>query len=261
MGYTDYNTFLLLGDSITEFAFDQYPAPGDRVQFSLGAALQNAYVRRLQVLQRGFSGYTTRDGVLLARSILQTEHDEVPDTKKIKLAYVFFGTNDARRKGTSPANNEHLPLDKFLQNMEKIIDEFKRRDIPLIVITPGVHDQQLWDKTHPNDLLTGDFRDNETNKLFQDAVKDKFGGIVPVLPLMDETLAWIEKHGSEKAKKGDYSEILSDGIHFTGLGYQILYDALIKLIEKHYNHLSPEKIPYKFPHYSLLDDNTFANID
>lgn len=261
MAYTDYNTFLLLGDSITEFAFNQFPGPDENVQFSLGAALQNAYARRLQLLHRGFNGYNTRDGVPLVRSILRTEHDAVPDSKKIQLAYVFFGTNDACRKGTSPTNNEHMPLDRFVANMTAIVHEFRQRGIPLVVITPGVHDQKLWDTTHPEDLLTGDCRDNETNKLYQDAVKKHLGDVVPVLPLYDETMAWIGKHGSEKAHSGDYSEILSDGIHFSGLGYRILYDALMKLIEKHYPDRVPANMPLKFPHYSELTDETFAHID
>lgn len=43
--------FLLLGDSITQQSFGQ-----DR-GFAFGAALSDAYVRRLDVVNRGLSGY------------------------------------------------------------------------------------------------------------------------------------------------------------------------------------------------------------
>lgn len=259
MGYVDYNTFLMFGDSITEFSFNQTPGPGPEIQFALGPALQNAYARKLQILHRGFSGYTSRDAVSLVKLILKSEFDQMPETKKIKLAYVFFGTNDARAKGKSSENNAHIPLDKYLSNMKEVVEEFKKRNIPLIVVTPGYHDQIMWDKTHPEDLITGDLRSNEINKMYQDIIKDNIKD-TPVLCLYDEMTQWIETSNSQKAKSGDYSELLSDGIHFSGTGYKILYDGLIRLIKENFEHLSPEYMPYRFPHYTELGDETFVDI-
>lgn len=260
MGYVDYDKFLMFGDSITELAFDQLPGPSNDVQFCLGAALQNDYARRLQILHRGFSGYTSREGIPLIKSILKHEHDLLPESQKIKIAYVFFGTNDSRHKGKSSENNVHIPIDKYLSNMKEIVQEFKDRNIPVIIVTPGLHDQKQWDKTHPQDLITGDFRDNKTNKRYQDILKQNINDI-PILCLYDEMLTWVEKYGSIKAKNGDYSEILSDGIHFSGIGYKIFYDGIMKLIDNHYKHLSPQYISYKFPYYAELKEDTFSSID
>lgn len=257
MGYTDYNKFLMFGDSITEFAFDQFPGPGKEIQYCLGAALQNAYARKLQVLQRGFSGYTSRDGVPLVKSILKAEHDDVAESQKIKIGYVFFGTNDARKKGKSSDNKEHIPLDTYVSNMKLIVEEFKKRDIPVIVVTPGAHDQKLWDSSHPQDLLTGDYRDNETNKLYQDALKEHIKD-TPLLCFYDIMMEWKEKNSA--TPQDDFSELLSDGIHLSGTGYQVLFDALMDLIDQHYKEQSPALLTYRFPHSTTLTDDTFANI-
>lgn len=256
--YVDYNKFLMFGDSITEYSFNQFPKSADSVEFSLGAAIQNAYVRRLQVLQRGFSGYTSRDAIPLIRSILKHEHDEVSESQKIKIAYVFFGTNDARLKGTG-VNNQHIPIEKYVANMKIIVNEFKQRNIPLIVITPGFHDQKLWDKTHPEDLITGDYRSNKVNKEYQDALKYAIKD-TPVLCLYDEMEKWMKKQPKSKVDD-DYSQLLCDGIHFTGTAYKIVFDALLRIINENFPAVSPDNLEYRFPLYATLDEHTFDNID
>lgn len=254
--YTDYNKFLMFGDSITEYAFNQTPVSSDKIEFCLGAALQNAYVRKLQVIQRGFSGYNSRDAVPLIRSILKTEHDNVPDSQKIKVGYVFFGSNDARKKGISSSNKEHVPLEDFLRNTEIVVSEFKKRNIPVVLITPGLHDSALWNVVDPQDLVTGDYRDNETQKLYQDAMKDKFSD-VPMICLYDLMEEWMK---NKAANPDDLSELLYDGIHLNGVGYKLLFDELMKTIEKHYYHVSPGCLMYRFPYSTTLKPDTFANI-
>ena len=56
----DYEKFLLFGDSITEFAFNTRPTEDGKDQYALGAALVNEYTRKMDILQRGFKGYTSR---------------------------------------------------------------------------------------------------------------------------------------------------------------------------------------------------------
>jgi lysophospholipase L1-like esterase len=257
MGYTDYNTFLMFGDSITEYAFNQFPGESKEPQFCLGAGLQQAYARKLQILQRGFSGYTSRDAVPLAKSILKTEHDDVSETKKIKIAYVFFGTNDARKNGKSSENRQSIPLHDYIFNMRSIVEEFLERNIPVIVIAPGLHSQELWDKNQPQDLITGDYRDNKTNKMYQDALVEAITD-VPVIPLYDIMEKWLKTNSNNP---DDYSTLLSDGIHYKGTGYRILYDAIIDAIETYYNKASPSTLPYRFPIYNELTDDTFKSIN
>ena len=73
--------FLLFGDSITQRSF-QYGG--------WGAHLANAYQRKVDVLNRGYSGYNSRWALQLLDRVLPAEK-----AGKILLATVFFGANDA----------------------------------------------------------------------------------------------------------------------------------------------------------------------
>lgn len=241
---TEIGKLLMFGDSITEFAFDQH----DGTDFSLGAALQNRYLRRLQVLHRGFSGYTSKQGVELAKGILSCEHDKRPEAQRIKLAYVFFGTNDARLKGENPTNNQHIDIDQYVSNMMEIVKEFKTRSIPLIVVLPTFHDQEMWNETHPDDLITGDYRTTELNKGYGDKLASACAAEdTPVLNLMDAMTQYATEYKLTNVMDGKYGDFLIDGVHFTGLGYQVFYQGLVKVISKRLAHLEHMKIPAQFP--------------
>lgn len=255
MSSSDIGKFLIFGDSITEFCFDQQPEDSDKLQFALGPALQNRYRRRLEILHRGFSGYTSREAPKLARLIFKHDHDNKPESQQIKLAYIFFGTNDACHKGTNPANNQHVPIEQYIQNMTETIQLFKDRNIPTVIVTPGFHDQKMWDRRCPEDLKTGDFRHTETNRQYASALVDKCKELnVPTLNLWEEMNAHFVKTGQ--------GSFLTDGIHYNGLGYKIFYDNLIKIISTNFPHLEPMAMPVQFPFRrdikleSLTDMNT-----
>lgn len=248
-----FKRFLMFGDSITEFAFNEHPPTyEDDSQFTLGAGLANAYARKLEVVRRGFAGYTSRDAVKLVGPILKYEHDLRSDGEKIVLAYVFFGTNDARVQGTNPENNQHIEIDDYVANMTKVMAEFKKREIPLIVITPGFHNQELWTKTHPDDEKTGDYRRSEINKQYADAIAEKCKNEkVPVIHLYNT----MEKYLREHPQLSTF-DLLVDGIHLTGRGYRILYDALMDIIKTKYPSLYPATMKQLFPEWSDLADDT-----
>lgn len=73
--------FLLFGDSITQKSFSVG---------GWGAALTDAYQRKADVLNRGYSGYNSRWALQLLDRVLP---EEVPG--EIVLSTVFFGANDA----------------------------------------------------------------------------------------------------------------------------------------------------------------------
>lgn len=225
----------MFGDSITEFAFEPE-------RFSLGAALQNRYVRRLQILHRGFSGYTSIQAIHLAREILAVEHDSKPPKQQIKLAYVFFGTNDARLKGTSKDNNQHVPLEDYIKNMSHIIELFKKREIPLIVVLPGLHDQAMWESSRPGDLATGDYRNNDTNRKYGQALASKCDQLgVPYLDMLSIMETELQKGRSSE-------DLLLDGVHYTGLTYRLFYEKLVSIIDDRFPTLHNMAIPQQFPY-------------
>jgi isoamyl acetate esterase len=73
--------FVLFGDSITQRSFE----PG-----GWAGVVANAYQRRVDVINRGYSGYNTRWALSLADHIFPADV-----TSKVELVTVFFGANDA----------------------------------------------------------------------------------------------------------------------------------------------------------------------
>ena len=92
--------FVLFGDSITQRSF----APG-----GWASALADAYQRRVDVLNRGYSGYNTRWALPLLDHIFPAA---AGNTTNVQLATVFFGANDA----ALPDRPSYVPI-----NMEIII--------------------------------------------------------------------------------------------------------------------------------------------
>ena len=74
--------FIVFGDSITQQAF----SPG-----GWAAMLSDAYQRRVDIMNRGYSGYNTR----LATSLLSYVFPPETAADAALLATVFFGANDA----------------------------------------------------------------------------------------------------------------------------------------------------------------------
>jgi lysophospholipase L1-like esterase len=73
--------FVLFGDSITQRAF----SPG-----GWASALADAYTRRVDIVNRGYSGYNSRWALTLLDYVFPPAA-----SADARLATVFFGANDA----------------------------------------------------------------------------------------------------------------------------------------------------------------------
>ena len=73
--------FVFFGDSITQKAFAQGGWAG---------VVADAYQRRVDVINRGYSGYNTRWALSIVDHLFPAN-----TTSKVELATVFFGANDA----------------------------------------------------------------------------------------------------------------------------------------------------------------------
>jgi lysophospholipase L1-like esterase len=112
---------LLFGDSITEMSYNQ------EFGFSLAPALQHEYFRKLQVVARGYGGYTTEHGRYIVGPTLDAEE---AGGSIIRLMTIFFGTNDASVDGVT--------LERFIVNLTFIAKMGVERQIPLIIVGPAV---------------------------------------------------------------------------------------------------------------------------
>ncbi|KAM3162111.1 Isoamyl acetate-hydrolyzing esterase [Lachancea thermotolerans] len=226
-----YQKFLLFGDSITEFAFNTRMSEDKGDQFSLGAALVNVYTRKLDVVQRGFSGYNTRWALKLLPRILESE--PIDD---IVLSTVFFGSNDAVHDGS-----QKVELPEFIQNNIDLVRLLKSKGIKPILIGPALHDADKWKSLRPEEVAKGVVRSNENNKRYSDALQEV---------ARTENVAFVNLIETFSNQGGsDWRSLLNDGLHFSGKGYEVFYNELLKTIRVAYPEWAPENVTYKYPNW------------
>lgn len=104
---------VLLGDSITQQSFSLERS-------GWGAALADHFQQKLDVINRGASGYNTRWTLpLLAQLFPSNEHAPL-------VVLIFFGANDACAPSLPGSLSlQHVPVDEYEQNLVKIVKFIK----------------------------------------------------------------------------------------------------------------------------------------
>ncbi|QLL33941.1 hypothetical protein HG536_0F02660 [Torulaspora globosa] len=233
----NYNKFLLFGDSLTEFAFNSWMEEGKPDQFVLGAALCNAYTRRMDIVQRGFSGFNSRWGLKVLPGILESECGIVVST-------IAFGSNDLCLGG-----HQKVPEEEFVSNIKKMILLLKAKDIKPILVGPALIDQERFEASRQEEVQKGYVRTPERFKLYSELLH-KVADEEDV-PMVDLNVAF-QREGGDK-----WQELLSDGLHYSGSGYKIFFDELMATIRKFYPEYAPEKMQRKLPEWrNVLEDGS-----
>jgi lysophospholipase L1-like esterase len=98
---------VFFGDSITQHGFN-VDIKGWVAQ------LAHWWTRRIDVVNRGFSGYNSRWGKLIVEDVVNREN---PD-----FVFIFFGANDAVDESVL----QHVPLQEYEENMREIIVKIKQ---------------------------------------------------------------------------------------------------------------------------------------
>ncbi|CCF58157.1 hypothetical protein KAFR_0D05100 [Kazachstania africana CBS 2517] len=224
------DTFLLFGDSITEFSFNPK-------QDGIASLLSNVYVRKLDILVRGFSGYNSRWCLKLLPKVLENE-------SSIVMGTIFFGANDSCLGG-----HQRVPLSEFVENIRQMVQLMKGRGIKPIIIGPGMIDQSRWeDKTNENrmfEIANGYIRTLDSFAEYSNAL---------VRLSIEENVPFVNLNDAFQRYEGDWRNLLEDGLHFSSLGYKIFFDELLKTIETYYPEYSPTKLPYKFPNWREVSE-------
>ncbi|RDW34787.1 SGNH hydrolase-type esterase domain-containing protein [Yarrowia lipolytica] len=234
----DMDKILLFGDSITQYSSDQ------DLTFALAPALQHLYQRKMDILVRGYSGYNTDQAVQFFHHILEHEMG-------IKLVVIFFGSND------SATNEQHVPLDRYKANLEKLAQQAVDRGIKVILTGPAPHDE-LARREMFKDEPGVNPRSSQLQKRYSEAACEvalKMGlpstnlwhafatdaGWEPGMPFPST----VEGEGNEH--ETSVTKYLKDGLHFAGPGYKVWYDELVKVIGERYPGLSAENLPMVMP--------------
>ncbi|KAJ2798512.1 isoamyl acetate-hydrolyzing esterase [Coemansia helicoidea] len=211
--YPLYGTLIAFGDSITEGG----SSAGYR---GFVARLADIYTRRLDVLNRGFSGYTSRDALSVAPMVFPT----MPLQRKSRLAVIqralgltpapedlmfperpqpphlcliFFGTNDAR----AAPNAQHVPLEDFRANIRRLVallrDPASAHYSPktrILLITPPAVGDRMMDELARRDGRHPGWRNAVTKHYAQAVMEAAEEAKLPAIDLW----TWIEDlvHGN-----------------------------------------------------------------
>ncbi|KAK4546534.1 hypothetical protein LTR36_001751 [Oleoguttula mirabilis] len=248
--------FVLFGDSITQQSFSQSPATGS---FAFGAALADAYARKLDVVNRGLSGYCT----VQAYRALPLCIPE-PEAVRMRFLLVFFGANDARIAGSPGGPDQTVPLAEYKSNLRHIIEhpavQVHEGVKIILVTTPPIDERKALradQEKYPTLAMQRVLRRTAANTaLYAQAARDLGEELgVPVLDIWSAMVARAghSRHdpitpGSMEAPVNDtLQSYLHDGLHFTGEGYKVLYGELMALIERTWPEEMPARLRMKLP--------------
>ncbi|PGG99910.1 hypothetical protein AJ80_09265 [Polytolypa hystricis UAMH7299] len=237
--YVQYEQIILFGDSITQGSANQDKG------FAFLPALQNEYTRRYDVLNRGFSGYTSEQGLVVLPQIFPPVEKET-----VRLMTIFFGANDA----VLPGGSQHVPLETYKQCLQAMIKhpavQAQRTKI-LLFTPPPVNEYQLDPVLANGDVA---IRLAAVTKQYADAcreVGESLGvAVVDIWTAFMTAVGWTKDGplaGSKDAPPNEkLAALLSDGLHFNPAGYRIMFDEVMKVIRLSYPEELPDHVPVKF---------------
>ncbi|KAI0328126.1 SGNH hydrolase [Cubamyces sp. BRFM 1775] len=226
---------MLLGDSITELSF----AKG-----GFATRLAEAYVRKMDVINRGFSGYNTDLIMPVFEQCFTTQRDE-PYAPKVRILVIWFGANDA----ALPSTPQHVPLARYKANLASIVQAVRSPASPryspetcVILMTPPPVQHERWARewaAYKGVAAQAPDWDFESAKLYAEGVVEV--GESEGVPVVDVWTKMWEAAGKDLDKVGEF---LADGLHLNEKGYELAYLALTETIAKkkpeyHYSNMQP----------------------
>lgn len=250
-----YDTLICFGDSLTQQASQPH---------GFVAQLQNAYQRRLEIVSRGFSGYTSRQGLALCPILFDlsepsgrggsgsSSDSSDSDGGAAKLATVWLGTNDC----IAPGFDQHVPVAEYTSNMRRIVmDYFGTVDTLLITpatVVPGRFEGHMDDASmvEYGEALRRIAAEANEARLLQAQQSTKSASPVSKVVVVD-----MHKLFCDAADKlgGPAPLFVEDGLHISQQGYQVVFDGVMDAIRTNYRHKAPDALPFVFPHWTDLD--------
>lgn len=238
---TAYPQLVLFGDSITQGAHS-----------AVIPKLSELYLRRLDIVNRGLSGYNTLHALPILPLLFPPS---APHAPRIALLTVFFGANDA----VLPGNAQHVSLHEYKSYLRQIATHpgVQHHGTKVILITPPPIDEWRF----PDEYLG---RNAQNTKLYADACAAVAKEVdVPFVNIWTAFMAragWTPGvnedeplPGSRQAPRNEVlARLLSDGLHFTNEGYAVFYEELIKVIQAQLPDMAPDKLPMVVPDWKVV---------
>jgi lysophospholipase L1-like esterase len=220
---------LFFGDSITQHGFN----PDNEGWIN---SFNYWWTRRVDVMNRGFSGYNSKWGLTIVREVVVQER---PD-----LVFVFFGANDACD------GLQQVPLKDFQSNTEKIVNIIRNqlgRNVKIILITPPpIWEPELEEMNKMKGKTPLIDRTNEKTLLYVRAVIKAGQKLnVPVVDL------WKACEGATD-NRGEY---LRDGLHLGPKGNNRLFEAAKDVIRNNLPEFIPEVMEMQMYDWSKVPES------
>ncbi len=230
---------VLFGDSITQRGFELEHR-------GWAAGLANAYSRKSDIINRGYSGYNTRWASQLVDSVA-SEFDRgqgAGGARKGDILTIFFGANDAALASTESGANQHVPISEYSENLAAMVDKF--RDLlgpsppPIVLISPPPVDERAWAGFMGEPTSN---RTLESSKKYAEACRQV--SAAKGAAFVD---TWSAIYGG-----GHLSECFMDGLHLSSKGNDIVLEALAKTIAESSELAGPEDVPMDAPIWQDID--------
>lgn len=271
--------FILFGDSIIQQSFSPHTA------FPFGAALADLYARKLDVVNRGLSGYCTTQAY---RTIPLCIPNPSSTGTRVRFLLIAFGANDARLPvsvtgGAGP--DQHVSLQKFSQNLRRMVEHPGVRaheGVRVILATPPPVDERKGlaadAERFPGTMGRVVRRKAGVTAAYAQAVR--LVGEEMGVPVLDIHRAMLVRCGHDPTAANQpvadaapdpelpdadarhdvpipgsldapvsltLQGFLSDGLHFTGAAYELLYGELMGLIAREWPEQMPDRLPMRLP--------------
>ncbi|OSD01260.1 SGNH hydrolase [Trametes coccinea BRFM310] len=215
------DAIVLLGDSITEFSYEPN---------GLANRLARAYVRKMDVINRGFSGYNTDWIIPIFEQCFPMKGEQQQHVPTTRILVIWFGANDA----TAADSPQHVPLDRYKANLTRMIRAVRLPDSPrhspdtsIVLMTPPPID----------DFRQAPLRTLEASRQYAEVARE-------VARTEKVTLVDVWAGIWERAAKdeGQLHKFLADGLHLNENGYKVAFEAFMSTIAEthplyHYDNL------------------------
>jgi lysophospholipase L1-like esterase len=199
--------FVLFGDSITQYSF---------MNDGTGAELAHLYQRRLDVLNRGFSGYPSEAGRYILPDILST-------TQPVLLT-LAFGANDAAAPVPGKATYPHVGLDRYRANLRAMVDLVPDGTCVVMVTNPPYSTAGALRHRKPGVTLR---RSEASAQAYAEAClavadevkrdgRERFDVVDAHAAVLDAAMRLGEGN-----RDAGLAALLVDGLHPTGAGYKV----------------------------------------
>lgn len=268
----EYPQFILFGDSITQF--------GTSV---LQPCLQSHYIRRLDVINRGLSGFTSLMGLRALQRLLplDTQSSSWPH---IKLITIFFGANDA----CIPGEYQHVSLQSYVEAIRDtirypVLQQQGSRKTQIILITPPPVNEHQFERMPSGNFLRRAGITSQYARAAAEVGKVTGVAVLDFWTILMRKVGWKESMGREcccehipcriittqpanttkvqhipgcccfasssPVADCQLSDFLTDGLHLTELGYDVLSQELMELIQREMPECAPENLPFILPEW------------